>query len=160
MQTVGRGYLLKLCARLRPQKSERTVALRWERSRGKEEPHRVPHRVLRRPLPCRPAHSPWPWGIWKSKRPDPLYHNAPWGCWAAELRVLWACRPMRAPLQSGAHGQVLLPTMDSLTQSFKHHLFTQDIQQSVSKLSTSNKEMVWTRRQLSSHVCHPIPPPK
>lgn len=94
----GGGYLLKLCARLRPQKSERTVALRWERSRGKEEPHRVPHRVLRRPLPCRPAHSPWPWGIWKSKRPDPLYHNAPWGCWAAELRVPWACRPMRAPL--------------------------------------------------------------
>ena len=32
MQTVGRGYLLKLCAGLRPQKSERIVALRWERS--------------------------------------------------------------------------------------------------------------------------------
>ena len=60
-------------------------------------------------------------------------------------------------MQSGAHGQVLLPIMDSFTRSFKHHLSTQNIQQSVSKLSTRNTEMVWTRRQLSSHVCHPIP---
>ena len=42
MQTAGWAYLLKLCARLRPQKAERMAALRWERSRGREGPHRVP----------------------------------------------------------------------------------------------------------------------
>ena len=48
--------------------------------------------------PLQACSQPLALGIWKSKRPDPLYHNAPWGCWAAELRVPWACRPMRAPL--------------------------------------------------------------
>lgn len=41
MQTAGQGYLLKLCARLRPQKAERMAALRWERSRDRERPHQV-----------------------------------------------------------------------------------------------------------------------
>ena len=30
--------------------------------------------------PLQACSQPLALGIWKSKRPDPLYHNAPWGC--------------------------------------------------------------------------------